>query len=106
MNYAHMFRSGDITTSREQEQIASRVQLKAFPNPVRDKLHVNFELEQPQTITISLKNVIGQELIHKSLTPAGGFQQHSLDLSGVGAGYYLLTIETPQGVATRKIQVQ
>ncbi|MEM6344210.1 MAG: T9SS type A sorting domain-containing protein [Bacteroidota bacterium] len=106
INHAHMFRSGEIMTSLEQDRLATKLDLQAFPNPTRARLSIRFQLEQAEKVSLRLSNIIGQDLIREELTyPFIGERQHELDVSMLGAGYYLLSVETEQGVASLKIQI-
>ncbi len=106
INHAHMFRSGEIMTSLEQDQLATKLNLQAFPNPSRERLSIRFQLDGAEKVKIRLSNIIGQDLIREELFyPSIGERQHELDVSMLGAGYYLLSIETAQGVASIKVQI-
>ncbi|MEL7531022.1 MAG: T9SS type A sorting domain-containing protein [Bacteroidota bacterium] len=106
INHAHMFRAGEITTSLEQDRLAAQLALKAFPNPTRERLSLSFELEQPQKVSIRLSNIIGQDLIREDLDyPSIGERRHELDVSMLGPGYYLLSVQTELGVASLKVQI-
>ena len=103
---SHMYRAGEIMTSIDQDKLAKEMELSVFPNPASDVLNVNFNLDNPQNVKISLGNIIGQNLISKvSSQLYSGEQTHQLDLSELGAGYYLLTIETDRGMAAKKVRV-
>ncbi|MFK7920384.1 MAG: T9SS type A sorting domain-containing protein [Bacteroidia bacterium] len=107
INHAHMFRSGEIMTSLEEDRLAAKLALKAFPNPSRERLTVAFTLDQFEPVSICLRNIIGQELLHEDLDyPSIGERQHPLDVSTLGPGYYLLSVQTSQGTASLKVQIQ
>lgn len=107
INHAHMFRSGEIMTSLEEDRLATKLALRAFPNPSRERLTVAFALDQAEPVSIRLRNIIGQELLHEELDyPSIGERQHELDVSTLGPGYYLLSVQTAQGTASLKVQIQ
>jgi len=107
INHAHMFRSGEIMTSIEEERLADKLELSVFPNPSRERLTVSFQLDHAERLSLRLSNIIGQELLREDLDyPSIGKRQHELDVSMLGPGYYLLSVQTTQGVASIKVQIQ
>jgi hypothetical protein len=102
---AHMYRAGEIMTSIDQDKLAEELALTIYPNPASEIINLQFTLKQPQACKISIRNIIGQEMIQLPINVIGsGQQQIPVDISGIGAGYYLLTIETDQGMAAKKIR--
>ena len=104
--YAHMYRAGEIMTSIDQEQLAETISMNVYPNPASEQIHVQFTLDKSASYQISLSNIIGQKLIELPVNrTALGTQNIPLDISEIGAGYYLLTIQTEAGIAAKKIRI-
>ena len=70
--------------------------LKVFPNPVNNKL--NFSLEKEIT-TVSVYNLLGQEILSKSLSN----NETSIDVSNLSAGTYLVRVTSDNEIKTLKI---
>lgn len=69
--------------------------LKIFPNPVIDILKINTPLHIE---TVSVYNYSGNEV--KKISPVSNKE---INLQGLSSGNYILTIQTSQGVITKKI---
>ncbi|MEL6842537.1 MAG: T9SS type A sorting domain-containing protein [Bacteroidota bacterium] len=107
INHAHMFRAGEIMTSVEEARFAERLSLAAYPNPAQQDLTVALTLEGPAEIRISLSNIIGQELMVDCFSEASfGERQYTLGIGHLSPGYYLLRVQTEQGTASLKVQIQ
>jgi hypothetical protein len=73
-------------------------EIRVFPNPVSDQLHINFPHKTKGTLTLT--SVDGKKLLTQELTSA----QLQLDLSKIKSkGIYFLKIETASGTLTKKI---
>lgn len=70
--------------------------LKAFPNPVSNILNISFVRE---INTVSVFNVLGQEVIAKSLHSKEG----ALDFSNLASGTYLVKVTAEHLVKTLKV---
>ena len=66
--------------------------LNAFPNPVNDKLNLNFESTSQGLMNIILIDVTGREVYNSALSVSQGINSVVLDLIGVTTGYYTLVI--------------
>lgn len=95
-----------FSTTTEVESFANELDFKVFPNPLSSNSEVVFHLEKAQLVRITLNGVDGrlvQEVLNTKL-PAG---RQRVVLSGIdmAAGQYLLTLETPEGLASRNVVV-
>ena len=69
---------------------------KSFPNPVKDVLNLSYS----QNMTsISIFNVVGQQILSKSLNEASA----KIDLSGLSKGVYLVKVTADNQAKTFKI---
>lgn len=72
------------------------MQVKAYPNPVRELLHLSYE----QEITmVSIYNLLGQEVYNKSVQA----DEATLDLSALSPGTYLVKVASADNAQTLKI---
>jgi hypothetical protein len=74
---------------------AVSVELSTHPNPVRDRLDLEFSLLYPEPVDLTICNGEGRVVIQRRLEyAAGGHVRQSLDLSSLPAGYYLLHVRS------------
>ena len=78
---------------------------KVYPNPASGFATVELQSSRKTQITLSLVNLVGQELIVKSLELNGTLKQN-LDLTGLPVGLYFVTIQTPNGKTIQKLIVR
>lgn len=78
--------------------------LGLYPNPTSGDVVVNFYLHSSGAVTMRLLDLNGKEIASKDVgARASGFYYESLSMDNVPAGIYLLSVSTPDGVATRRL---
>ena len=80
--------------------------LRLYPNPVRKRVSIEFDIPEPRKVEIRLLNMSGREittLINQSLPP--GRHESSFDLSGMPEGLYLLRFQTEREIETRRMTI-
>jgi hypothetical protein len=81
--------------------------LTAVPNPARDELSVDFTVpnaEPCSLMLLDLKGTLVTTFFSKRML--NGSQHHSLPLSSVPSGNYLLQLQSPWGVRQTKLIIQ
>ena len=73
--------------------------LSVFPNPATDQLNITSSVPFSK---ISIVNMLGQTI----KTIEVGAENHTMDVSDMAKGLYILKVETPQGSTTKKIQIK
>ena len=93
---------GRSTAAEGDVAPASRLDVRASPDPARDAATVRFTLVRAGTFALRVFDVAGRE-VGRSAVGAGvaGEQAVTLDLSGLPAGVYALRLEAAGEVATR-----
>lgn len=78
---------------------------RAYPNPVRDRLHVMIHNDKPQDYRVTVVNITGQKVIDRQEDVATeGFYKFKFPVfAQLGEGLYLLRIESGQGSHTLRI---
>ena len=85
------------------QNLASQLRLAVAPNPFRETLGIQLELERAQSVGYLLYNAAGQLLLEKQEDLAQGAQQSSLSTTALPAGLYWLSVRTERGVATVRV---
>ena len=68
--------------------------LKAMPNPTSDNSTIQFELEEPANVEISLMDVTGRVVFQQSKGQLGiGKHNQLIEMAGLRSGMYLLNLE-------------
>jgi hypothetical protein len=77
-----------------------------FPNPATAKVNVNMNLVNAADVTVSLTNLMGQEVSTLTFpnTPAGAFEL-PMNTSNVNAGVYMINIKAGNYTASQKLVI-
>jgi hypothetical protein len=80
---------------------------KAFPNPAKAQLNLNFALQNNSVVNVEFVNLAGQQVMTQSLGNLNaGLQTQRLDLTGLSKGVYFLSVQTNTGIIRHKIVVE
>lgn len=78
--------------------------ISVFPNPTSDNTNIQFNFEDASDLTIRLTNTLGQTV--KSALVKNALQgTHTMNVSDLAAGIYMLQITDGERVATRSLVV-
>jgi hypothetical protein len=84
----------------------SILDLTVFPNPNTGKFHVKFSTAEVMTVTMSVRDMIGETVITKNLENLDGTYNEEIDLANLSKGVYFVTVESKQGRLSSKVVVQ
>jgi len=76
-------------------------QVKVYPNPVRNELKVDIELDKPVVVQIDLYNELGQNVFSRIWNGIPGINQMTVAIQNEGV--YMLKILMEEKVMTKKI---
>lgn len=97
-----LWRNESIVSSTKSVQVNNSL-LKVYPNPSKDIVKISLDNKQEMK-TISLRNIHAQVLKHFEIDQKEVFE---LEVKGMTAGFYLLTVETNKGeLFTQKLFVE
>jgi photosystem II stability/assembly factor-like uncharacterized protein len=108
-SFGNGLRVGDASTGIvfQSADIPQNFALRAFPNPVRTNLTVQFWLERPGSIRLDLWNLLGQHI--RTLIPrkrvSAGEHTVSFRLPHLSSGVYIVRLSSETRQQTRKLVV-
>ncbi len=79
--------------------------IEIYPNPFSTTTTIQYQLQQPQTIQISIFNHLGKQVHFIQEKQAAGKQQMLWDASGLPSGMYYFTIQIGNEMAKGKMVV-
>ncbi len=89
------------------EKNKESVSLNVYPNPVKDIAKVTLTLTQTSNVTISVTNLVGQQVMSLNKgTMNAGSQQFSMDASNLTTGVYFVTVNVDGQKYTQKLVVE
>lgn len=80
--------------------------LNIFPNPASSTLNVLLTTEEAGQLTFRISDMTGRTISTESVENFGGEMQHTLNVSNLAKGLYLLSIEGNQGKSVHKFIVE
>jgi len=91
---------GTVTVNEPNQTITSCFSI--YPNPAVDQLNISSQQEVHSKVTVSIINLSGQFL---SENVCYSSQTIQIDLTGFPTGIYLVKIQTPESIETKKLLV-
>jgi hypothetical protein len=82
---------------REAVALEQDFVMDAFPNPVSDRLTLNFQLDQAERLQIHLLDLTGKRVLREQVAYPKGEHTHSLNMITLPAGSYILWIHREFG---------
>jgi hypothetical protein len=78
--------------------------LRLYPNPVRDRMQLELDLEKPVASgNVGVYNYLGQKMYSREVYPVDGRLTEQLDFSAYPPGMYLVNIEVGGQQISRKV---
>lgn len=89
-----------------QMQEALRLSAPA-PNPVRGQANLSFAVKEPVETTITLYNMLGQQVrtVYEGVPSAGETQSAQLDVSSLSSGAYFLRLRAGSQTRTEQVMI-
>lgn len=80
--------------------------LSIFPNPASSTMNVLLTAEEAGQLTFRISDMTGRTLSTESVENFGGEMLHTLNVSNLAKGLYLLSVEGKQGTSVHKFIVE
>lgn len=84
--------------------IAYKLPVSIYPNPVTNAITIETTLRQDTPLQIVFKNTLGQIIYIINEKAISGLYKKTIDLN-LGQGIYFLTLQTNQGLMTKRIEI-
>ena len=93
----------EIVTSVKESGISD---LNIFPNPASSTMNVMLTTEDAGQLTFRISDMTGRTISTESVENYGGEMMHTINVSNLSKGLYLLSIEGNQGKSVHKFIVE
>ncbi|MEM6316362.1 MAG: T9SS-dependent M36 family metallopeptidase [Bacteroidota bacterium] len=81
------------------------LQFAVFPNPSSDYLNISLSNESAQNAIVSLFNMNGQTISQQAVQIGRANQMVTFNVNDVASGFYLVKVQTEEGIAVRKVVI-
>jgi hypothetical protein len=75
------------------------------PNPANNYVDIDFTVPAPSNYQIKVSNIIGKDVISRSVRANVGLNRQRLDVSALASGVYLVSINNGNSILTRRLVV-
>lgn len=94
----------DIEFISDVNEISGLVGFKVYPNPTKEVLNVDLEMNSLNPGLIQLIDYSGKVIVQRSFSTSENFNS-VIDVSNYASGMYLLKVETENGIALKKVTI-
>ncbi len=85
----------------------NKMQLRIYPNPAGDRLHIETFLPAESFLDLTILNLCGHPVIHTEYSGSRpGVRKTPLDVSHLPAGIYFVRLQTRYGIQVRKVIIR
>jgi len=98
-------RMDHFTVSRlvDVVNIPDKQDITAYPNPFNSSIVIEYELNNSETVEITIYNPLGKQIKTIEKKQSQGKQQVVWDAEGLPAGIYFCVLKTKSGMQTMKM---
>ena len=98
--------TADYSTDVGINETSGFTNMQVYPNPATNLLIVDFNLDQPSSVTFDLLNLEGITVYTDKLSDGNGRIHKTFNVSSLPAGVYCLRISSETGIVNKKIVLQ
>ncbi len=95
----------DNVIGMDEESVNSVSLLQNIPNPASAQTEISFTLPAPGKCVLTLRNTLGELVQTTTIDGQSGKNSVNVDLSNLGQGIYMYTLEYKDVVLTRRLSV-
>ncbi len=95
--------TGTIACPVGLEDVLAQNSLSIYPNPTSNQFQVEFDLLATNMVQLTVQNILGQAVYQTEQTLLNGAYQHSIDMSDLASGVYLLSISVGEERLVKKV---
>jgi hypothetical protein len=86
--------------------VSDNAKFSVYPNPASEIINVDFESVTKEDVQLQLTDMSGRTLITKSVNSIEGFNHHTLDISKLAKGVYMLNLKSADNIFSVRVVVQ
>ena len=80
--------------------------LSAYPNPFTTETKITFESTSPQTITLSVRNVLGKTIYRKQIKVKRGKNSIPFQKDNLRSGMYIYAIQNSKELVSKRFVIK
>ncbi|HRH59473.1 MAG TPA: kelch repeat-containing protein [Chitinophagaceae bacterium] len=91
-----------VSESNSIKAITVSNNFKIYPNPAKDKLHINISCAENEMLNIRITDMYGREVYAKKIPVVAGSVDHTIDVTKLAKGIYTIQFISDKGVSKGK----
>jgi Secretion system C-terminal sorting domain len=95
-----------LKSAAESGYATSVALVNTYPNPATSELKIDVLSAVSENITVSVYNMMGQEVMNSVINTQEGLSTHSVDVSALESGNYLIRIQTGTESVSKSFMVR
>ncbi|MEO5906195.1 MAG: T9SS type A sorting domain-containing protein, partial [Saprospiraceae bacterium] len=80
-------------------------QIHLWPNPANEMMQLSFNSSTAEVVEYTFTNFLGQVVMKDKLSALKGFNKHTIDVSAIPEGTYLVQVKTDNETHTKKMVI-
>jgi hypothetical protein len=93
-------------SSKKVEPIVTISSVTATPNPFSFSTKINFQSSKEQTITFTIKNLLGKNVYSESMNIKIGANTINFEKNNLSKGMYIYSLQTEFEVVSKRLVIQ
>jgi len=77
-----------------------------YPNPAQNQVNIDLNMEQNESVEVSIYNTLGQKLMVKQYGTMSGANTLTLDIENLSQGMYFVKVKVGDKIYTKPLQVK
>ena len=89
-----------------KEDVTESKSITLYPNPANAQVAVNYLVDKDDVVVITIKNLVGKNVMKQNFTSSNGVVNTTLDLTSLPSGNYILFVEENNRISSSKLFIQ
>ncbi len=73
-----------------------------YPNPVEDKIHINFSAAEEGNYQVAIVNMVGQQMLEQEIEVQSGLNHQAIQVSSLSSGSYFIVLKGAEEIEREK----
>lgn len=92
-----------LASTVDVKDLAHEIQLVIYPNPAKGIVKVQYVLNKPEWVTLSVFDIFGNEKYSNVYSHSAGEYSIPINMQDFSSGSYMISLQLDNGVVTKKI---
>ncbi|MFK7807968.1 MAG: T9SS type A sorting domain-containing protein, partial [Saprospiraceae bacterium] len=80
--------------------------ISVYPNPVKNTLNVDFELEQDEVVVLKITDMAGKTIFLEEYAAERGINNYTMNFGSLANSVYFVTMKSSNGMVTKRVVKQ